>query len=249
MFSVFRRRSTITIDCFTTDPFVYEYSPIVRGTRCYPEWWKTLPQSGSTIDQDFNIQTNMKNCYGFIELHKQSFVLRCWSDILFSVTENEGYKYKFLRGNTTLGEHTPQQYNHAFSNFYHAKLLSPWFIREKTGIHFAYVANHWHNEHVDYMLPNAIVRYDWQGTTNVNMFIPKKNFTFTMNINQPLIHIVPLTEKKVISKCHLIDEKEYERIFINVSRTFGGFTRAIKVLRKEKDEQKMGKCPFGFGRK
>ena len=119
--------------------------------------------------------------YGFIELHKQSFVLRCWSDILFSVTENEGYKYNFLRGNTTLGEHTPQQYNHAFSNFYHAKLLSPWFIREKTGIHFAYVANHWHNEHVDYMLPNAIVRYDWQGTTNVNMFIPKKNFVAVVN--------------------------------------------------------------------
>lgn len=248
MFSFFHRISTITVDCFTTDSFLYEYSPIVRGTRCYPEWWKTLPRSGSIVDQDLNLQNNMKNCYGFIELHKQSFVLRCWSDILFSVTENEGYKYNFLRGNANLEEHSSAQYNHAFSKFYHAKLGSPWNLREKTGIHFAFFANHWHNEHLDYILPNGLIRYDWQNQTNVNMFIPKKNFTFTINLNQPLVHIVPLTEKKVNMKCHLIDEKEWERMFIGVSRTFGGFRRAITELQKEKDEQKKSKCPFGFGK-
>ena len=54
-----------------------------------------------------------------------------------------------------------------------------------------------------------------------------------------MIHLIPLTEKKVILKKHLISNKEYEDRFLNyVDTSFTGKYSKRRIYKK---------CPFGFG--
>jgi hypothetical protein len=43
MFSIFKKRSTIILDCFTPIPELPDLFPIVQAQECMPEWFKQLP--------------------------------------------------------------------------------------------------------------------------------------------------------------------------------------------------------------
>jgi hypothetical protein len=60
MFTFFHRRKKIVVDCFTTDAFAYDYAPITRGSKAFPDWWTKLPIA-DVNDIDFSIEKfNMK---------------------------------------------------------------------------------------------------------------------------------------------------------------------------------------------
>ena len=98
--------------------------------------------------------------------------------------------------------------------------------------------------------------YDEQPQSNINLFFKKDVEHFILRAGTPLIHIVPLTDKEVEWKCHLVDMQEWfskNTIPPDLSMHYEG----VRNLRYRKDkeisdkmdaEEKKGKCPFGFGR-
>ena len=240
MFTFFHRSKEIVVDCFTTDAMAHEYSPMVRGSKMFPSWWKKLP-TNDVNNKDFDpSKRNMKKCYGFLELYKRSLILPCWADLHFKVTQNEGYFWNKTSGPPP-EEHSSSQYEGGFNNYYHSKLSSPWFIKEKTGTHFLFTAASWNLENYEFIVPPGIVEYRINHATNVNILFPKKkeNYSFFIPIGKPLVHIIPLQEKiKFKVHNHLISHEEMMKMAL--PRSFGGIFPLMEI------KDKKSKCPFGF---
>jgi hypothetical protein len=64
---------------------------------------------------------------------------------------------------------------------------------------------------------------------------------FQIKAGQPLAHLIPLTEKKVSLKHHLITREEFDSKFRN-NNVYLHSTKESKRLKS------LNKCPFGFGK-
>lgn len=243
VFSFFypRREKKIVLDCFTSDKYAYEYAPIIRGPKSFPEWWKKLP-TNDVNSLDFSNIKNMKLCYGFVELFKRSIVIPSWTDIYYKVTPENGYTYQYTSGNPP-EEHAAKQYQGGFQNYYHSKLCSPWYLRETTGVHFTFIAASWNLENYDFIVPPGCVEYRVNNGSNVNIMIPKKKheYSFFIPTATPLVFLIPLidNETKIELKTHLVSNEEITVMRNNVSHPFKGIFPLVRMKERE------NKCPFG----
>ena len=92
----------------------------------------------------------------------------------------------------------------------------------------------------------AVVDYKYQHDTNINFFVlntdqPKE---FVIESLSPLVMMHPMTEDNIIIKNHLVDEKEYNRLY-NIDSMFIKDDRPLYKQRKRKRDQidKL-ECPF-----
>lgn len=240
MFTFFHRRKKIVVDCFTSDGFAYEYAPIVRGSKVFPDWWTKLPIK-SVDNPDFDLlHNNMRKCYGFLELYKRSIIVPSWTDLKFKVTPDKGYTWIKSSGEAPV-EHPKTQFENGFNDYYHSKLTSPWVLKEKTGVHFLLTAATWNLENYDFLILPGVIEYNLNHGTNINMFLPKKKteYSFFVPVGKPLVHLIPVSDSKIEIRNHLISLDEIIRKFPPPSSLRGIFP-LLDMKRKEK------KCPFGF---
>jgi hypothetical protein len=250
MFSFFHRTPKINVDCFTYDKLTYDFTPIVKSTKVYPDWWKELPnyEAGLQKREDgfyekFDVQ-NLKNCYAFLEFFKKSITIPNWTD--FYIETSYDY-YKWYSAKTddmfdAIEEHGKKQIGKGFKNYHHLKLISPWAISEKTNIQFSWVGFEWHLEDYNFKILPGVINFKVNHATNVNIMVPKVKKEFLLPAGTPLVAIIPLTEKKVILKKHLISKDEYILLMKNPNRNYINGWRTVEKLLK-----KQNKCPFGFG--
>jgi hypothetical protein len=245
MFTFFHRKKKIVVDCLTCLPAAYEYTPIVRASKTIPDWWKKLEHVGPLKKENgvYDIENNMKNCYGFVELYKRGAVIENWCDIYLNVSQ-EGYEYYKSYG-IAPQQHRREEYKGGFENYHHIKLISPWHFREKTGMHFLFMGAEWAIEYPVKVLP-GVVQYRDNCGTHINMMLPKyhESYDFTLKLGQPLAHIIPLNDDvKVEFKNHLLTEEELKK-----EMRFGGLSldgmRGVTDIVKRNNARK---CPFGFG--
>jgi hypothetical protein len=241
MFTFFHKRDTITLDCFTCDAAAYEMTPPVKASKTLPRWWKDLPSPG--IGDAFSNPTennNMRRCYGFVELFKTGLILENWGDIHINVAKT-GYRYQAMGAQP--GEHDSKQYAGAFTGYHHIKLVSPWAFREKTGTHFYYSAAEWFLEKYPFKILPGIIDHKINRVTNVNIMLPIREDPYDIYIpaGQPLVHIIPVTDKKLDIRVHLVDAAEMAKLTIK-SVSFKGFRETLRLAKK--NEARAGKCPF-----
>lgn len=247
MFSIFNKRNKVIVDCFTYDRSSFELTPIIQSYKAMPTWWKELENYGiGNSLKSNNDEKNMKKCYGFTELYKKSLTLECWTDINIKVLpNNEGYRY-YIATDLPPEDHPRRQYGTLYENDYHIKLLSPWRIHEKTGIKFAFMPAVWELDKLrNITILSGIIEFQMNLETNVNMFLrqPEKDaYEMTINLGQPLVQIIPLTEKDIELKTHLVNLKEFEKMN-SVFRSFRGHREVLR-LKKRNENRKDKKCPF-----
>ena len=253
MFTIFSRKKTITLECFTTSDLTYKLTPIVKSTQNFPDWFKKLEDSKIEKDEKgfLSSKLTMKRCYGFLELYKKSITMESWADIKYEVTPNDGYKYLFTHGNPE--EHSQTQRGDGFKNYYHTKLLSPWFFKEKTGVYFMLSPHVWNLEDYYFIIPSGILNFDLQHGTNVNIFLPKpkkETYEFLIPNGHPLVHFTPLDHNiKVKIKNYLVDESELKKINGNLRISYIRGFNYLLDLKKRNEKRNIKKCPFNFGDK
>jgi hypothetical protein len=123
------------------------------------------------------------------------------------------------------------------------KLSSPWIFKEKTGIKFINLGAEWNLDKFSFRVLPGVMEFRVNSFTNVNIMLPKEQNKFIIPVNQPLTNFLPLTEKKLVVKNHLITEEEYKKMSYNPSLVYFHGWRACKNMIKDNDK----KCPFGFG--
>jgi len=261
------KKSTITVDCFTHSRAAYELYTIRKAVRYYPETIKKMEPSIPIIDREsgITIQTpTLKKCTGLNGLYTKGAIIPLWMDFICEPKTHGQDKSRLGLTDQnkvhSLQTHSHDQFPGMFDNYYHMKFGGVWNIVENTGIKFIWTPAIWNLEEHDLndkiIIPYGLTYYDEQPQTNLNIFVKKDAPNFILKAGTPMIHIIPLTEKEVEYKCHLVDFETWvtkNKIPPDLPMVYEG-TRNARY-RKEKafqdnidKEEKKAKCPFGFGR-
>ena len=241
MFTIFKKRKKITVDCFTNHAYSYDLFPISRATGHLPDWWKRLPNhfdvetgAGLVIPQ-----RTMKGCAGLTNLYRHGFVLPLWSDLIIE-TRGADFAYQFADSMSNVGFHPLDPLGEEFSQNTHANIILHWRIREKSGINFLYTDLPWSHPRdlMNQCTPPGLVEFKYQHTTNINMFL-RKGAKYMFKAGRPMAHIIPMTDAEVELKCHLVGDNEIERVMNNLTFPFfsDGYARTKQILSKKNKEK------------
>jgi hypothetical protein len=251
MFSFFHRTPEIHLDCFTNDPNVYLNTPIINASKTIPDWWKELPTYKPSIGRTDQRQhtilgyRTVKDCYSVIELYKKGIVLESWTDI--SIKPNIDYYDYYFSSGPSPDTHDKKQLGSGYPDYHHIKLASPWKFVEKTGVKFLWFGAEWSLDKLNIKILPGVLNFDIISSTNINIMFPKVANEFVIPIGQPLVHLIPLSEKKVRIKNHLVSNEEFNRMTIDSSNSsFHGWRKIVQLRKRNKER---GTCPFGFGDK
>lgn len=212
--------------------------------KTLPDWWKRLPNSkpASVVSEEI-FNTTMRSCYGFVELYKRGAVIENWTELRLAVDPVNGYEALVTNGLQPV-THPEEQYTGAFKNYYHTKLISPWFLKEKSGVDFMFLGAEWALEDIAWKILPGLMNFQHVGGTNVNVLLPKQRQDIFLDVGAPLIHLIPLRDDlRVKFKCHLISEEEFRRLFPIPANSSQMLYRMMK-LHKRNEERKTAKCPF-----
>jgi hypothetical protein len=209
MFNIFKKKSKIHIDCFTHFKGITKLFPIEPADSFVPNWFKNLP---TTADTGTGVPGGtLKLCPGISETFKTGIVIPVWCDLFVDFTNNK------LRTEPAemASQHPNWQWgnNPAFKDFHHLKIGSPWKFKEKTGAKFIMTNMFWNHPSIDYIIPNGMIEFKYQTTTNINIWIPKGGFapkkSFTLVAGAPLVQIIPLEDKEIVIHMHEVSPEEY----------------------------------------
>ena len=226
-------KKQITLDVFTYRKEVLEYFTLDRTNKLIPEWYKKTPISDNSY---FYPSSTLKGCYGIRELFNKGFSIPLWSDLAINIKKQEKLvEYRFADGQSSIEFHNIDQWKKYASpeENIHFKIISPWRIKEKKGTQFLAMEFIWHKPIYDFKISTGVVNFKQNHATHINGFFSIKHDShFVLPAGRPLFQYIPLSEKKVNLKYHLIDEKEFHQIGTQV-KSF--FTNSIVKLKK---------CPF-----
>lgn len=244
MITIFNKPSTIVLDCFTYRVDVHNLHPISKAIKYVPQWWKDLPGYDETPLAPKN---TMKKCRGFIDLYDNSIVIPMWSDLVVSY-DKVGIQYQFADSLSEIASHDPSQKRGFLDNHGNFKIISPWLFKTKKEINFMTVKPMYNYEKsIDFDVCHGIVNFKYQRITNMNIILPMTEETKKFNIeaNAPIWQLIPMTEKNVVIKNHLISRDEFINIKdeTNKVKFVNSYGYTKKIL-----QQKESKCPFGFGK-
>ena len=230
----------IVLDCFTSDHYVIEQSPIDFAIKHIPDWWKNLPTS-ITNQNNFAPAPTMKHCVGMVDYYKNSIALPLWSDLAIRVNQNKSYNWKFSNSNTQAVVHPINEQATGFLNNYgHLKISSPWYLKSEKNIDWVWshpTYNYAHSNDI-VSLP-GIVNYYHQHATNINIMISlEKEKTILIPHSQPLVIMTPMSDRKIKIVHHLVSQQELNKMK-NPNITFlQRYKNSIKA------RERFSSCPF-----
>lgn len=245
------KRKKIVVDCFTQSASVYGLYKPQEAIKFIPDGWKTLPKSVKVKpyeqqDPESRIEVDsatLKKCIGFINLFRNGFIIPNWCDVKVEIKSDGNFTYH-AGGDFFANQHPNfQKWQELYEDYGHAKFASPWLLHEKSGVQFTWNQCDWHKTDVidKFKIVSGVVDYKYQHQTNINMFI-KKNTVLEFNAGEPMVHLIPISDREIQIKTHLLDPAE----FIKINRRPIHYMNQYNTWKKTLDAN--SKCPFGFGK-
>ena len=222
MFDIFIKPSTIIVDAFTFNPALHKHFPVLPASQAMPNWYKKMHNS-FTVDNGNGIKYQagtLKRCDGLISLYKRGLCVPMWADLILETKDTGEYKYQFSADEVfPIVDHPRQQFDGNFENMIHVKMLSPWLLKEKSGVDFLFAPATWNlgDRLLDLNVPPGIVNYKDQHSTHVNMLLPRRNKRIELFSEDIITHIIPLSDKRLKIKNHLISREEWDNIHLSYS--------------------------------
>ena len=88
----------------------------------------------------------------------------------------------------------------------------------------------------------GIINFDIISQVNVNFMFHMRDGTFTIPIGNPLVHLVPLSEKNLKIHNHLVTQQEFDKLSLSSNKpSFFGSRKTIQLRKRNKER---GTCPF-----
>jgi hypothetical protein len=249
MFLIFKPK-VLHVDCFTNNLGAFELFPIDYSHKFIPEWWKKLPKNLTKNERGQDIfwpSSTMKSCSGFNSLFKKGITIPLWTDMAIKINQLN-VDVKLSSEETALGSHSYSQMEGSYPVQKYAliKIMSPWLLNCKENISFNFIQNTWNFYNMDdIIIPPGIVDYKYQTITNINFFVNKeKNRNLLINAGQPMVNIIPLTDKKIKIHTHFISDSDFLKKSSRNSQT--SFNNVLSKIKKITDNKEKSSCPFHF---
>lgn len=243
----------IVLNAYTSDINAYQCATLKSALEYTPTWIKELPgliPSG----KDLFAPRTIKGCYGMLEYIKKGVILPSWSDIKIKVYSHDALRnganmeceWFFAYEEARATHHDRSQYAGYLNNneYQHVKLIAPWRITCEEDIQFVWVQPEWRIvEFTDIHVITGVVDYKHQNSAHVNMFLRRwdqEDKVYTIPFGMPLAHIIPLSDRRVEVKHHLIDHREYTEILQKQNAALSWVKSKMSILKKSSPS----KCPM-----
>lgn len=187
---IISKKSNIVVDVFTYDESSYKNNPPLSANQCLPGWWKQLPSAVGDVEFPQIKWATMKKCLGFVTSFNYGFMIKTHKDLQFDLNFNKDAKYESIE--------------------------LPWIVKEKTGVVFTVLQPTWNLQDLNRSI--SIVPKNLNFTTpcqyRVDLIINRRTQGDDEKIEivegTMLSHIIPLVDKKIEIKTHLVSKQEYE---------------------------------------
>lgn len=239
---MFKKSRKAVLNLYTTRVDAYHYAQWQKASSVKPKWWKDIPNIEPSFDMPFGGQT-MKHCTGFNDLYKNAFLIPLWSDVMlgYSKKGESGWKYVFADEVSKLTCHPQFQRGEWLpeDQYQHFKFNTPWMAECTDDINFLYTsAEYQNNNPFKFFTLNGVVNYKEFLGTDVNVVLPRQDedTEIVLPKNEILAMVVPLTDKQVEIRHHLITQDEMIKRK-HKAKPFLWFSNGYKKAKK---------CPFKF---
>jgi hypothetical protein len=187
----------------------------------------------------------MKSCAGFVDLYKVGVMLPMWSDLRMSVSPDGNVVYQYSDAKSSADFHHQEQRGDFASEdqYINIKLASPWLFRTKEDISWIMIpAMYAQKDPGRYITCVGSLNFKYQSGSNINLLLPKKDVETNIEIQhgEPIVHVIPMSDKKIKVHNHLVDANEWERLTadwvrIAFSRSYWKRKRITEAELKEKN--------------
>lgn len=234
------KNKSITLDCFTYIEALPQLFPILPTNKALPYWYRNLPPDVRVGNNTFPTLTRstVKGCSGIKDFFKNSITIPNWIEHRFSVEPNGNTHFMALREDLKCESHDKNiEMGSGFPKYTHIKLTSPWRFRETTGIKWIFTQAAWHQDNpCEFSIPPGIIDYKFQHTTNVNILLPwpeNNNKEIIIQSGQPLVNIIPMSDKTVNIKMHVVSREELQKFSTYVHCPVHSYLKTLNILRKD----------------
>ena len=242
-----KKEKEIILNCYTSRADVYNYYPVLEAKKNFPEWFKKLPTPVFKSSKDIGpIIGNVKQCEAFLDYYKRGFMLPLWSDLALTIGEKNSLNYKWQYSDrcSSLDIHSPKQTGDHFDPllYQHLKLDSPWLMSCSEDISFLAVEPGWQFDVLkNIRILSGVVSFKYQSSTNINMFClrEEKETSILLEAGIPMYHYIPLTDRKITLKTHLISDEHYFKI-----KSIATPTKFVRHYSARKKILDTSGCPF-----
>lgn len=221
MISFSFKRKKIVVDTFTNNSTAYEMFKIRRSTSFLPDWWKVMPMAKAfTLENKFVMDTNMRHRTGMIDIYRLGFTLPMWTEarIVVDPKGEVGGMWQFADHAAEAGQHSAQQRGTFLpeTEYMHLKLNPPWRLKTKESLVWLMFQPTYSYKAPDQamVLPGTI-DFQWGHEPNVQMMFRRlegRHNLVTISPGEPLATLMPLTDKEVELRYHLVDRETLSRI-------------------------------------
>ena len=199
----------IEIKFKTFDPYILSNLPPVSSSRTRPSWFmKTAPFSGSgIISESFDPlkAPTIRRCPAINDYFVTGVTVPSWSDIEFyidgpkkSIEWRYANNYKNME---MIQPHSSAQYPELADKYIHAKIISPWIAECNSDISWFLTKPSYMSEFddQDVVFCDGITQFKNNFVTNVNLFFPLKDNTYTVKFSagNPIQKYIPMTERPI----------------------------------------------------
>lgn len=163
---------------------------------------------------DFFPTSTMKRCPGIVDLYRKGFIMPLWSDLALKTQSNPtDLKYQFADQESKIEFHDPRQRgNYMPSDQYvNFKIVSPWLAETKEDISWLLSPCIWNYNPFDLHIVKGIINFKYVQFTQIQCFLPFIDRSFIIEQGTPMLQILPLSEKNVEIKTHLLSESELKK--------------------------------------
>ena len=213
MFFFKRKPLIITSYISEEDSAILQYSPVIPSQKLIPEWWKQVGPGKFNWD-NMRPELNVKSCVGIINTIREGLILPLWSEIAIK-TDESGWKYTYADYKSQASVHQSKQAPGFFSDYYAFKLHSPWIIKcSEDNVKLSYSHPFYHfTSPTPYFTPPGIVSpVKKVYNTNIFLYLKKTENELIIELNTPLLQIIPLTNRTIQYKTEVLTSSEYIKL-------------------------------------
>jgi hypothetical protein len=255
----FFKNKKIVLDCFTSSDNAYNLFKIEPARKFIPSWWKNLPATYK-VETSLAEMPTMRTCLGINNNFKHGFIMPLWAETVLTITQ-VGHDRWIVAGQgadavTQVVSHHPSQWGDFIDNikYMHIKISAPWLFKCNEDINWMWSQPSWNIKDFDeYSVLPGIIDFKYQSNANINMIARKLDNNNQPNLvtipaGQPMVHLLPITERKVEIRNHLVSHEEWNKINSENSHIsyINSYAKKKHIHKKIESESK---CPFKFGRK
>ena len=186
-----------------------EATPIVKAKEAFPTWWKSIPSSKLNWET-FKAENTVKSCPGIVHSLTTGYILPLWTDVAME-WDKDYWRTQCADGQTIIGAHRLEQTGNFYENYWHIKIESPWIITSPVPLIFS-PPFYSYDTPLPFIMPPGINKTIKQhAATHPFVFLEKTDLInkFLFKAGSPLLHIIPLTDKKTNLKIKIVSDEDY----------------------------------------